>query len=123
VLRAQLGDSIQVSSAGLSGLEGYPADPDALALMAEHGIDGSSHVARKLTVGMLYEADLVLGMEASHVAAMAKLAPEARGKLYLFDHWTGKRDIPDPYRQRREAFEHVYRRIDEAAKGWGPYLK
>lgn len=122
MLRQHLGTSAEVTSAGLSGLDGHPVDPDALTLLTEHGIDGTPHVARKLTVKMLHEADLVLGMEQWHVDAMARQAPEARGKLYLLDHWTGKRDVPDPYRQGREAFEHVYTRIDDGLRGWLRYL-
>ena len=50
--------------------------------------------------------------------ALTQLSPEARGKTMLFGQWIGKQDIPDPYRQSREAFEHAYKLIDEAAREW-----
>ena len=97
-------------------------DATALQLLAEHGIDGAAHRARQLTPSMLREADLVLGMEKSHVDAMVRLAPEASGKIFIFDKWLQGRDIPDPYRQQRAAFEHVYDMVAQGVDSWLRYL-
>ena len=113
---------IQLSSAGLGALAGHPMDATALQLLTEHDIDGAAHRARQLTPGMLRDADLVLGMEKSHVAAMVRLAPEASGKIFLLDKWVQGRDIPDPYRQQRVAFEHVYGMIVQGVESWLRYL-
>jgi protein-tyrosine phosphatase len=113
---------IQLSSAGLGALAGHPMDATALQLLTEHDIDGAAHRARQLTPAMLREADLVLGMEKSHVAAMVRLAPEASGKIFLLDKWVQGRDIPDPYRQQRIAFEHVYDTIVQGVDSWLRYL-
>lgn len=113
---------IQLSSAGLGALVDYPMDATAMQLLAEQGINGAAHRARRLTPGMLREADLVLGMEKSHVASMVRLAPEASGKIFLLDKWGQGRDIPDPYRQQRIAFEHVYDMITQGVDGWLRYL-
>jgi protein-tyrosine phosphatase len=121
-LKEALGESFNVSSAGISALVGKPADPMAVTLMSEHGVDASAHAARQLTSMMLREADLVLGMEKGHVATMIRMAPEASGKIFLLDKWSGGRDVPDPYRQQREAFEHVYARIAEGVADWRRYL-
>lgn len=122
LLKQRLASDVQVTSAGISALVGKSADAMAQQVMAEHHVDGSAHIARQLTASMLREADLVLGMEKSHVVAMVRMAPEASGKIFLLDKWTGGRDIPDPYRQQKEAFDHVYARIDEAVSGWLKYL-
>jgi protein-tyrosine phosphatase len=113
---------IQLCSAGLGALAGHPMDATARQLLTEHGIDGEAHRARQLTPAMLREADLVLGMEKSHVAAMTRLAPEASGKIFLLDKWLQGRDIPDPYRQQRVAFEHVYGMIVRGVDSWLRYL-
>jgi protein-tyrosine phosphatase len=42
--------------------------------------------------------------------------------MFLLDKWGGARDIPDPYRQQRPAFEHVYALIDQGIRSWLPYL-
>lgn len=113
---------IEVTSAGLGAMSDYPMDAAALGLLAEHGIDGAAHCARQLTPDMLREADLVLGMEKNHVATMMRLAPEASGKIFLLDRWVRGRDIPDPYRQQRDAFKHVYGMIEQGIDSWLHYL-
>lgn len=113
---------LDISSAGLGAMEGYPTDATALQLLAENGIDGAAHRARQLVPSMLHQADLVIGMEKSHVDAMIKLAPEARGKIFILDKWLDGRDIPDPYRQQRPAFEHVYSLIERGVESWLRYL-
>lgn len=52
-----------VSSAGLGALIDYEADPTACRLMAEKGLDISTHRARQLTDDMIRRADLILVME------------------------------------------------------------
>ena len=97
-------------------------DATALQLLAESGIDGTKHRARQLTPSMLREADLVLGMEKSHVAAMIQLSPEIRGKVYLLDKWLNGNDVPDPYRQQRATFEYVHEMITRGVDSWKLYL-
>lgn len=113
---------LEITSAGLGAMVGYPMDASALQVLADHGVDGAAHRARQLTSAMLREADLVLGMEKSHVDAMVRLAPEASGKIFMLDKWLQGRNIPDPYRQQRAAFEHVYGMITQAVDSWVPYL-
>lgn len=113
---------VAFSSAGLYAPAGRPMDATALQLLAESGIDGSMHRARQLTPSMLREADLVLGMEMSHVDAMIRLSPEIRGKVYLLDKWLNGNDIPDPYRQQRTAFEYVHEMIIKGVDSWKIYL-
>ena len=113
---------VEITSAGLGALVGSPMDTTALQLLTEHHMDGSSHRARQLTPAMLRQADLILGMERAHVTRMQRLAPEASGKIFLMDKWGHGNDIPDPYRQQRPAFEHVYAMITGAVDGWMRYL-
>lgn len=123
LLRARLqGAGTQVHSAGLGALVGQPIEPTALALLAEHGHDGSGHRARQLDAEMLRQADLVLAMEPGHVERILALAPHVRGRVMLLGKWLDERAISDPYRQQREAFEHAYTLIERAVDGWLPYL-
>lgn len=123
LFRQRMGSrGIEFSSAGLGALVGSPMDATALQLLAESGIDGTMHRAHQLTPSMLRKADLVLGMEKSHVTAMIQLAPEVQGKVYLLDKWLHGSDVPDPYRQQRTAFEHVHEMITQGVSSWEPYL-
>ena len=107
-----------VESAGLGALSGNGMDATALGVLAEHGMDGSAHVARQLNGDMLRSAELILVMEKRHVAAITQAAPEASGKTFLLGKWQQDANIPDPYRQHRIAFEHVYDLIDDAVSSW-----
>lgn len=113
---------IHVSSAGLKALVGRPMDDNAMQILKERGIDAAEHRARQLDPTMLREADLVLAMERNHVAAVSRLAPEASGKLFLLDKWHEASDVPDPFRQSREAFEHVHTMIERGVDSWLRYL-
>lgn len=114
---------LDVSSAGIGALDGRPMDPTALAVLEAHGLDGSAHVARRLDDALIARADLILGMEQVHVASIVRHAPHATGRIFLLDKWGQGRDIPDPFRQQRPAFEHVYTMIDAAVQAWLPYLR
>lgn len=114
---------IQVSSAGISALVGRPMDATAQALLEEHDMDGSRHVARQLDDDMIRDADLILGMERAHIDAIVRRAPHAMGRTMLLGKWIQSREIADPYRQQRPAFEHVYQLIDAAVRAWTPYLQ
>ncbi|CAH1565115.1 phosphotyrosine-protein phosphatase [Vibrio owensii] len=111
----------KVASAGIavekSHLTGKSADEMATKVALEHGISLEGHCAQQLTPELCAQYDLILVMEKGHQEALTKIAPEARGKTMLFGQWIGK-NIPDPYRQSKEAFDHAYALIDEAAQAW-----
>ena len=111
----------KVASAGIavekSHLTGNSADEMATKVALEHGISLEGHCAQQLTPELCAQYDLILVMEKGHQEALTKIAPEARGKTMLFGQWIGK-NIPDPYRQSKEAFDHAYALIDEAAQAW-----
>lgn len=123
LFRERMGSrGMELCSAGLGALVGNPMDATVLQLLSESGVDGRSHRAHQLTPSMVLQADLVLGMEKSHVDAIVQLAPEARGKVYLFDKWLGGRDVPDPYGHSRSVFERVYEMIVGGVDSWAAYL-
>lgn len=112
----------EIASAGVGALVGKPADKMAAQVAQEHGISLDGHVAQQVTSDLCRDYDLILVMEKGHIDAVANIAPEARGKTMLFGQWIGQQDIPDPYRQSREAFDHAYTLIDEAAQAWAKKL-
>lgn len=122
LLRQQLPDA-QVSSAGIIGLEGRPADATAKAVALRHGVSLEGHVARKVTRYLLQKSDLILVMEPEHLRFIASVAPENRGKSLLFGQWLETKDIPDPYRKSREAFEYVFEQLGKASQEWARRLR
>ncbi len=100
-----------VASAGITALVGRPADPMAIELLAERGIDLSGHRARQLTPEMIGGADLVLVMEAEQQQELERLSRAARGRVHRLGRFGGF-DVEDPYRLPRPAFERALRQIE-----------
>ncbi|MEH6499659.1 MAG: low molecular weight protein-tyrosine-phosphatase [Pseudoalteromonas distincta] len=113
---------IKVESAGLGALVGKPMDATALQVLQENGHDHPDHQARQLTRELAQQYDLILTMEPRHLHDILHMAPEARGKSFLLGKWQGDRAIPDPYRQQKPAFDHVYKLISEGSASWSKHL-
>ncbi|AZZ99582.1 low molecular weight protein-tyrosine-phosphatase [Pseudoalteromonas sp. R3] len=123
LLKSKLKDpSIQVSSAGLTALVDKPADPLAQELAAQNGVDMSAHKGQQISTSLVAQNSVILVMEQRHLEDLCSRYPQARGKTFLLGKWLGDKEIPDPYRQSREAFEHVYDLIDSACGAWQKYL-
>ncbi|WP_105167353.1 low molecular weight protein-tyrosine-phosphatase [Pseudoalteromonas sp. T1lg23B] len=123
LLKSQLaGKNVKVSSAGLTALEGKAADALAQELANEQGIDMSPHQGRQLDGNLVAQNSLILVMEHRHLEDLCNRYPQARGKTFLLGKWIGDKEIPDPYRQSREAFQHVYELIESACGAWQKYL-
>ena len=114
-LRGQ--DGFTVESAGLGALVGHPAAEHSVALMEELGLDIGGHRARQIHPDMVSAADLVLVMEAGHRRAIDDADPTARGKVYRIGEWQD-RDIKDPYRKERDAYEAALRDIQAGVASW-----
>lgn len=119
-LRGQ--DGITVESAGLGALVGNPASEHSVDLMAELGEDITSHRARQIHPDMVRAADLVLVMEAGHKRAIDDADPTARGKVYRLGEWQD-RDIDDPYRQPRAAYEEALEGIEAGVASWAERIR
>ncbi|MCF6439057.1 low molecular weight phosphotyrosine protein phosphatase [Pseudoalteromonas luteoviolacea] len=123
ILKSRLMDKkINVSSAGLTALEGKSADATASLLASQNGIDMSPHKGRQINSNLVAQNAVILVMENRHLEDLHNRYPQARGKAFLLGKWLGDKEIPDPYRQSKEAFEHVFDLIDSACSAWQKYL-
>lgn len=113
---------VKVSSAGLTALVGKGAESTATSIALSNNIDMSAHKGRQLSSALIAENDLILVMEERHLSDLLGQYPQARGKTFLLGKWIDGTEIPDPYRQSHEAFEHVYNLIDKACSAWTKYL-
>ena len=110
-----------ITSAGFTALSGHAADASAAAVAQQHGLSLAGHSAQQLTRALCQQHDLILVMEQKHIDAVTRIAPEVRGKTMRYGHWL-QRDIPDPYRQSREAFEFTFNLIADATQSWAQRL-
>lgn len=121
ILRQIFADK-KIDSAGVAALVDNPADPSAMTVAARHNLLLEHHHAVQFTSALGRQYELILVMEKSHQEQISRISPEARGKTMLLGHWLGGREIPDPYRKSQEAFESVYRVIDQACQSWAHKL-
>lgn len=110
-----------VRSAGLGALIGKPADPLAVQLMAEQGVDIAAHRAQQISPAMVAQADLILVMDLEQKRHVETQYLGARGKVFRLGE-AAKEDIPDPYREGIERFRIVQRMIEEGAESWAAQI-
>lgn len=73
---------LEVTSAGTSGLTGYPIDPPTARALQELGIDPDGHQARRMDLEMLQASDLVLTAAIEHRAAVLLTEPSLLAKTF-----------------------------------------
>jgi protein-tyrosine phosphatase len=109
--------SATVKSAGTRALVGRHADPLAIQLAHERGMDISEHIAVALGDEQVHAADVVLTMTAIQRTQILTLFPAARGKVFrLGEH--EKLDIVDPYQRHRVVFDLAFAQIAHCVTNW-----
>jgi len=106
--------SLNISSAGLSAMVGYPADANSIEVAMENGLDISSHRARQVNLAMCQSADLILVMERFHRSLLIEKFPLTQGKIFCVSDI----DIDDPYGQPKVFFDQVYTKILAGVNAW-----
>jgi len=93
---AQRGWAVEVGSAGMLDLKGRPAEPNAIRVMEEIGIDLRAHQARGVTSELVTWADYVLAMELGHCTELRRRYPELEDRVMLLGSFGGIMEIADP---------------------------
>ncbi|WP_036154942.1 low molecular weight protein-tyrosine-phosphatase [Maribacter forsetii] len=110
---------IFVDSAGTGGYHiGNSPDPRSIKVALEHGLDISSQVCRKFTVSDFDAFDVIYAMDKSNYANIISLARNndevEKVKLILNEISSSDKEVPDPYYDAEDGFEHVFQMIDQA---------
>jgi protein-tyrosine phosphatase len=117
--RSETGAS--TASAGLSAWPGAPAEPEAVAVMAEIGIDIRGHRARRFELALARGFDLILVMEHAQQRWIHDRYPVLRGRVKRLGDWLGQ-DVPDPLGRPLVEFRHARDLIGRAVDSWLPRL-
>lgn len=107
----------RVVSAGTGALVGKPADPIAISLMREQGLDLRAHVATALNLQHVRDAMLVLAMSTVQRLQVEAAYPFSRGRVYRLCEHDGM-DVADPFHQDRAAFEASLQQIELGVARW-----
>ena len=114
---AARGLTIEVTSAGIGAMDGYPIDPIAVKLMQEQGIDASAHLSAQFSKEYGLENDLILVMTREMRESVLNNYPSFHGRVYRLGHWDNF-DIPDPHKRGEDAFRKALRLIESGVDRW-----
>jgi len=106
--------SLNISSAGLSAMVGYPADANSIAVAIENGLDISLHRARQVNLAMCQSADLILVMERFHRSLLIEKFPLTQGKVFSVSDI----DVDDPYGKSKSFFDRMYGEVSAGVDAW-----
>ena len=108
---------------------GKDMDPRAREALVRHGYAPPPHVARQFQPADFAERDLVVALDAGHVARLAQLArladdpADAAASISLLRSHdpaavaAGELDVPDPYYDGEAEFETALAQIEAACAG------
>jgi len=108
--------SVFVYTAGLEAVNGLRAHPNAVSKAKSLGFDLGSHRSVRVTEDMLARADLVFGMEVSHLLLLCKRFPGARRKGFLLSCLCPETplEISDPIQKDETEFTECFEQIIRA---------
>ncbi|VWD42118.1 protein-tyrosine-phosphatase [Burkholderia lata] len=109
---------VDVQSAGIGALDGQPADPHAICLMHERGLDLATHRARQVSSRHVTRADLILTMDLEQKRWLERRHPFLCGRVFRLGGAGHGFDVPDPYLGPRASFEHSLRLIERGVDAW-----
>lgn len=120
---------LQVGSAGISAVDGDPASPQAVSVMARRGLDLSSHRARRLQPEMVRESAWVFTMTGAQRDEVLRMVPEAHERVFVLKYFPPgeaepgpEHDVGDPVGRAEEVYEEVARELEQALRRVAGYL-
>jgi glycine hydroxymethyltransferase len=112
-------NDVQVVSAGLGAPDGSTATQAAIEVMAELGIDISSHASQPLNGDLVRQADFIFTMTRQQQDTIQALYPAAAEKTFLVREFeesgaAENKDIADPIGQSIEVYRRTRDQIRDA---------
>ena len=122
ILQTKVGDNHLVDSAGTGDWHvGEQPDRRSVAVAKKYGVDISDQRAMHFNPVFFDEFDLIFAMDEQNLIDLQQLArneeEHSKIKLILKDGIGQTQNVPDPYYDGEDAFEHVYQLLDEATDG------
>jgi protein-tyrosine phosphatase len=100
-----------VLSAGVAASSGSPAASHAVDVVRSVGGSLENHRSRRITLGMIRQADYIFAMTLDHLDALLNSVPEAEPRAYLLDPDGG--DVVDPIGADHRTYQETARIIEE----------
>jgi len=112
--------AIAISSCGIEGHEGWPADRRSIAVALSSGYDIKAHRARAIDTED-YSSGILLALDSGHLLSLQRAGAKDRSRLlmdFAVPHAPNV-DVPDPYyASDPEEFDVVLRMIERGCDGF-----
>ena len=117
--------SLEVASAGVSALAGYPASGNAIYALQKVGITLDHHRSQRLTQEILNRSMAVFCMTEAHRALIELQFEPVPPRLHLVREFVdnSERDIPDPFGMGVRSYEASRDSIVEAVPSLLEYVR
>ncbi len=116
---------VDILSAGVAAANGREISQNSKMVASRNGIDLSGKRSSQITSELGGRADLLIGMEASHLSAIEALVVGGNGKAMLLREFlpstdpVAGTDLPDPFGGTIELYADTFRQIRSALEcGW-----
>lgn len=117
-------EGIEIKSAGIMAIDGFPPTDETVEVMKGEGVDVSGYRSRRLTADLIKDSGLVLAMEDMHKAFVLRMDPTAEGKVHILKKYSAndKRKypegdgVPDPIGKPLDFYKLALEIIKEEAK-------
>ncbi|WP_091869723.1 low molecular weight protein-tyrosine-phosphatase [Pricia antarctica] len=112
-------EAVFVDSAGTGGFHvGNAPDPRSIAVARKYGLNIEKQRCRKFQVPDFQKFDVIYVMDKTNYDNIVALAQNntdiQKVKLLLEEVDLPEKQVPDPYYDEEDGFEHVYHLIDQA---------
>jgi len=115
---ADRGWPIEVASGGIMGLIDRLADPHAVKVMGELGLDISSHRSQGVEQELVDWADYILVMELRHQMKLHERFPHVEGRVLMLGSFGGIHEVRDPIGGWRWRFRKSRDEIRRCVEGF-----
>jgi protein arginine phosphatase len=103
-----------IESAGIWGVEGYPAAETSQLVMKAMGMDLSMHKSQPVSYELLKQFDLILTMEVFHKECLAIEYDGFKDRIYTISEMVDStEDIHDPMGGKPEAYEATAHKLEQ----------
>lgn len=104
----------RVESAGTWAQTGQPAPPEVLQVMAQRGLDLTSHRSRMVSAEILAEFDLILTMESGQKEALCIEFPQIARQVFMLSEMVGSLvSISDPFDRSVDGVRDIVLEIED----------
>jgi protein-tyrosine phosphatase len=107
IKRGEVIDEFNITSAGISTIDGLDASKHSISALKEMNIDLKNHKSKLLTLGLIEKADLILTMTKTHKDIILNSMPQFSNKIFTLKEFADDKniDIVDPFGGSLEVYK------------------